>query len=57
MSPDEIRERFAATTLILYPFAFTLGIAPLLILYAIGRVLRGEPRWLLTPTRVMPCDD
>ncbi len=44
MIPDEIRQRFTAITLILNPSAFILGIKPLLALYAIGRVLRGEPR-------------
>jgi hypothetical protein len=44
MIPDEIRERFTAITLIFNPFAFMLGIAPLLSLYAIACVLRGEPR-------------
>jgi hypothetical protein len=43
MSPDEIGETFTAITLILNPFAFLLGAMPLLALYAIGRVLRGEP--------------
>jgi len=46
MIPDEIRQRFAAITLIFSPFAFILGIMPLLAFYAIARVLRGEPRIL-----------
>ena len=44
MIPEEIRERFTAITLIRNPSAFILGIMPLLALYAIARVLRGEPR-------------
>ena len=44
MIPDEIRERFTEMTVILGPFAFILRIVPLLALYAIGRVFRGEPR-------------
>jgi len=44
MIPDEIRERFAAIALIRNAFAFIFGIAPLLALHAIGRVLRDEPR-------------
>ena len=43
MTSDEIRQRFTAITLILDPFAFIFGIAPLLALYEIARVLRGEP--------------
>jgi hypothetical protein len=46
MIPDEIGERFTTITLILNPFAFIPGIVPLLALYAIGRVLHGEPRML-----------
>ena len=44
MIPDEIRERFAAITLIRNPFAFILGTMPLLAFYAIARVLRSESR-------------
>ena len=44
MIPDEIRKRFTAITLILNPFAFIVGVAPLLAFYAIARVLRSEPR-------------
>ena len=44
MSPDEIRERFTAITLIRNPSSFIFGITRLLALYAIARVLRGEPR-------------
>jgi hypothetical protein len=44
MIPNEIRERFTAITLIRNTFAFIFGIAPLLALYAIRRILRGEAR-------------
>jgi hypothetical protein len=45
MNPDEIRQQgFTAITLILNRFAFILGIMLLLVIYSIGRVLRGEPR-------------
>ena len=44
MIPEEIRQRFTAISLMLSPFAFILGIMPLLALYAIACVLRGEPR-------------
>ena len=43
MIPDEIRERFTAITLNPNPFAFIVGIMPLLAFYAIARVLRSEP--------------
>jgi hypothetical protein len=42
MIPEEIRDRFNAITLIRNAFAFIFGIAPVLALYAIARVLRGE---------------
>jgi hypothetical protein len=44
MISDEIRQRFTAITLIRNAFAFIFGIAPLLALCAIARVLRGERR-------------
>ena len=44
MIPDEIRQRFTTITLILNPFAVILRTMPLRALYAIARVLRGEPR-------------
>jgi hypothetical protein len=36
MISDEIRQRFTAATLLLNPFAFILGVMPLLARYAIG---------------------
>jgi hypothetical protein len=44
MTPDKIRHRFTAITLILNRSALILGIKSLLALYAIGRVLRGKTR-------------
>ena len=44
MISDEIRERLTETRILLNPSAFILGIAPLLALYAIRRILRGEAR-------------
>ena len=57
MIPDEIRQRFTTTTLVLNPSALILGAMPLLALYGIECVLRGDPRMVAYADWVMTKDD